>query len=78
MLQSIVTATPATGSNPAKIEGLTPAPGERVPASLALNPLPGPIANQMPNAQPYKFARVGNDILLVDPITRGVVAVLKN
>ena len=78
MLQSIVTATPASGSNPAKIEGLTPAPGERVPASLALNPLPGPVANQMPNAQPYKFARVGNDILLVDPITRGVVAVLKN
>ena len=78
MLQSIVTASAASGSNPAKIEGLTPAPGERVPASLALNPLPGTAASQMPNAQQYKFARVGNDLLLVDPNTRAIVAVLKN
>jgi hypothetical protein len=81
LLQSVLAdkaAAPASGSNPAKVEGLTPATGERVPASLALNPLPGGAASQMPNAQQYRFARLGNDILLVDPNTRAIIAVLKN
>jgi hypothetical protein len=81
LLQTILSdkaAAPASGGNPGKVEGLTPAPGERVPASLALNPLPGSAASQMPNAQQYKFARLGNDVLLVDPNTRAIVAVLKN
>jgi uncharacterized protein DUF1236 len=81
LLQTILSdkaAMPASGNNPAKVEGLTPAPGERVPASLALNPVPGSATSQMPNAQQYKFARLGNDVLLVDPNTRAIVAVLKN
>lgn len=81
LLQTILSdkaATPASGSNPGKVEGLTPALGERVPASLALNPLPASAASQMPNAQQYKFARLGSDVLLVDPNSRAIVAVLKN
>ena len=80
LLQTILVdkaATPASGS-PAKGEGVTPAPGERVPASLALNPLPGSAASQMPNAQQYKVARLGNDVLLIEPNSRAIVAVLKN
>ena len=68
----------ASGSNPGKVEGLIPAIGERVPGSVALNPLPQSAASQMPNAQQYKFARLGNDALLVDPNNRAIVAVLKN
>lgn len=80
LLQTILAdkaATPASGG-PAKVEGVTPAPGERVPASLALNPLPAGAASQMPDSQQYKVARAGNDVLLVDPITRAIIAVLKN
>jgi len=80
LLQTILAdkaATPASGS-PAKVEGVTPAPGERVPASLALSPLPGGAASQMPNAPQYKLVRLGNDVLLVDPNTRAIIAVLKN
>ncbi|MDQ2953707.1 MAG: DUF1236 domain-containing protein [Pseudomonadota bacterium] len=80
LLQTILgekAATPASG-NPAKVEGVTPAPGERVPASVALNPLPGGAASQMPNAQQYRLARLGSDVLLVDPNTRAIIAVLKN
>jgi hypothetical protein len=63
---------------PGKVQGLTPGLGELVPISLALYPLPDSAAGQMPNVQQYKFARVGKDILLVDPNIRAVVAVLKN
>jgi len=77
-LHSIVTGGAPAGNNPGKIEGLTPALGERVPLSVALNPVAGSAASKLPNVEQYKFARVGNDVLLVDPLTRAMVAILKN
>jgi hypothetical protein len=82
MLQTIMGDSAATivsggNANAAKVEGVTPAIGEVVPDSVELYPLPASVTAQMPNAQPYKLARIGNDLVLVDPNNHAIVAVLK-
>jgi hypothetical protein len=50
--------------------------GGVVPGSVPLQPVPSTIVTEIPNAQSYHYAVVGNEVVFVDPVTRRVVAVV--
>ena len=47
--------------------------GDRVPASVSLNPFPERIVRQVPATSAYRYMVVNNRLLLVDPATSTVV-----
>jgi Protein of unknown function (DUF1236) len=51
-----------------------PAPAQTVPKSVALQDLPAGVAQQVPLVQGYKFVKLDDRILLVNPTSRIVVA----
>ncbi len=48
-----------------------------VPPGLALKPVPERIAREMPWVKPYRYAKVGSHVLLVDPTIHYVAAVIE-
>ncbi|GGE39443.1 hypothetical protein GCM10007276_15980 [Agaricicola taiwanensis] len=50
--------------------------GGIVPGSVPLQPVPSTIVTEVPNAQSYHYAVVGNEVVFVEPSTRRVVAVI--
>jgi Protein of unknown function (DUF1236) len=50
--------------------------GVALPASVELRPLPDDVMREMPNIAMYKYTRVGDKVLLVEPANRVVVAVI--
>jgi hypothetical protein len=52
--------------------------GEKAPSSLTLHQLPSKVSSQVPEARSYEYAKLqnSNDILLVDPSSREVAAVI--
>ena len=50
--------------------------GEKVPTTLKLDAMPGPLINQEPVLKQYGFVELDNDLLVVDPMDSTVVAVI--
>jgi Protein of unknown function (DUF1236) len=48
-----------------------------VPPSVALHPLPAGITMQIPMVSPYKYATLGNLVLIVNPADRTIVDVIQ-
>ncbi len=48
--------------------------GTRVPVSVPLNAVPQEVAVEVPTIRRYKYMRVNNRVVLVDPVTSEVVA----
>lgn len=53
-----------------------PAIGGSVPEGVALAPLSDTLSRLIPNAKGYQAATVGNQIILVDPKTKAVAAIV--
>jgi hypothetical protein len=52
--------------------------GAKVPASIALKPVPMTVATDIPSVKPYSYAKLPNhNIVLVDPKNRTVAAVIE-
>jgi hypothetical protein len=50
--------------------------GSAIPRTVTLNPLPAAVIEVYPDWRGYRFILVGNDILVIDPDTYEIVAVL--
>jgi hypothetical protein len=50
--------------------------GTVVPRSVTLHPLPAAVIEVYPDWRPYRFVLVGDEILVIDPATHRIVAVL--
>jgi hypothetical protein len=48
--------------------------GARIPASVPLYAVPGPVLASIPAAAPYSYALIDNRVFLVDPVTDVIVA----
>ena len=51
--------------------------GANVPAQLALRPLPSTLNKQVPDAKKYRYAKVADEVVLVDPSTHKVIDIIK-
>jgi hypothetical protein len=47
-----------------------------VPPSVALHPLPAEVTRQIPMVTPYKYATLGNLLLIVNPADRTIVDII--
>lgn len=56
--------------------GFRPKVGEAVPNSLQLQSLPRNVSNQVPAVQPYEYAMLHSQLLIVDPATKKIVAII--
>jgi hypothetical protein len=50
--------------------------GERLPADISLLPIPEDVLDQIPTIGQYRYVVTGNDVVLVAPDTREVVAII--
>jgi hypothetical protein len=50
--------------------------GDAVPNTLQLQPLPGDLSNQLPTLTSYQYAMLNGQVLIVDPATRKVAAII--
>jgi hypothetical protein len=74
--QTIFLSVSRTQKNSAAPTGFRVSVGAEVPAGIALNPLPDTLASLLPQARGYQVAMVEKQVILVDPKTRQVVAVV--
>ena len=51
--------------------------GANVPAQVALRPLPGTLSKQVPDAKKYRYAKIADEVVLVDPSTHKVIDIIK-
>ena len=51
--------------------------GTAVPRDVTLHPLPAAVIEVYPEWRPYRFVLVGNEILVIDPATHQIVAILE-
>ena len=51
-------------------------PGATVPSDITLRPIPRKVASQIPTLKPYDYARLPNEILIVNPTDKKVVDVV--
>ena len=51
--------------------------GANVPAQVALRPLPATVTQQVPDARKYRYAKIADEVVLVDPTTNKVVDIIK-
>jgi hypothetical protein len=58
---------------PAKFAAMV---GETVPSSVKLNPLPASAVKQVPAAKSYNYARLGDDVILVNPSSKKVADII--
>jgi Protein of unknown function (DUF1236) len=56
--------------------GLIAAIGATVPASVTLNALPSTVTAQIPAVRLYKYATLGNKLLIINPADRVIVDVI--
>jgi len=65
-------------SQPSKTapSGFNAQPGAKVPQSVTLQSLPSNVTNQVASLKGNEFAKTGNDIVIVDPSNREVMAVI--
>ena len=64
-------------------QAVSPAPsnfsaaeGTTVPSDNTLRPIPSKVANQIPQLKPYQYARLPNEVLIVNPTDKKVVDVI--
>jgi len=50
--------------------------GEKLPTALKLDAMPAPLINEEPVLKQYDFVKLDNDLLVVDPMDKTVVAVI--
>jgi hypothetical protein len=53
-----------------------PSVGAQVPSQIKLHPLPQTAAKQVPAAKNYQYAKLQNQVLLVDPANKTVVDII--
>lgn len=56
--------------------GFEPKIGEPVPTRLHLKSLPRNVSSQVPAVQPYEYAMLHSQLLIVDPSTKKIVAII--
>ncbi len=56
--------------------GFEPKVGEEVPNHLHLKSLPSDVSSQVPTVQPYEYAMLHSQLLIVDPSTKKIVAII--
>jgi hypothetical protein len=56
--------------------GFTAKVGEAVPSSITTSPLPADAAKQVSAVKAYHFAMIGKDVLLVNPTSSKIAAVI--
>jgi hypothetical protein len=66
----------AGGVRPLRSAGFALSVGARVPARIHLYPLPAEIFEIVPEYQGYDYILVGDEVVIVDPVTLEVVAVI--
>ena len=54
----------------------TASAGTTVPSDIRLRPIPRKVASQLPTLKPYRYARLPNEILIVNPTDKKVVDVI--
>ena len=59
--------------------GFTPAIGAKMPTQkqLAAHPMPRPLVYEIPALKQYYYAQLPDSVLIIDPMTRKVVEVVK-
>jgi hypothetical protein len=50
--------------------------GETVPDTMQLQSMPGKVTAQVPTLKPYQYAMVRGQLLIVDPSTKKIAAIL--
>jgi hypothetical protein len=50
--------------------------GQIVPNRLSLQPLPNSVSNQVPAVKSYDYTMLNNELLIVDPSTKKIVAII--
>lgn len=63
-------------TRPSAPEGFTAAVGAVVPASIRLRPLPRNAVKQVPELEAYDYAILPDQVLIVDPVAKTIVAVI--
>ena len=61
---------------PSAPEGFTATVGAVVPASIRLRPLPRNAVKQVPELEAYDYAILPDQVLIVDPVAKTIVAVI--
>jgi hypothetical protein len=56
--------------------GFQPKVGAIVPPSVQLSSLPSSVSSQMPQLQPYNYAMVQSQLLIVDPASKKIVSII--
>ena len=51
--------------------------GANVPAQIALRSLPSTLSKQVPDAKKYRYAKIADEVVLVDPSTHKVIDIIK-
>ena len=66
------------GSQPTQMSsaGFKPHLGQAVPNELSLLSLPNNVSNQVPAVRSYDYAMLNNQLLIVEPSTKKVVAII--
>jgi len=54
----------------------TPEPGGALPSSMTVDAMPARALARDPSLQPFGYAKTAQDVLVIDPMTRTIVAVL--
>jgi hypothetical protein len=70
---AILTAIQQKGANVSPSLAFRAVPGEMVPPSIELYPLPDTAMSEVPDAKNLKYTMLDNNIILVDPLTMRVV-----
>lgn len=50
--------------------------GITVPSGITLRPIPRKVASQLPTLKPYQYARLPNELLIVNPTDKKIVDVI--
>lgn len=56
--------------------GFTPQLGETTPSSVQLQAIPGKVSRQVPAVKSYRYATLPNQVLLIDPTSKKIVAII--
>ena len=60
----------------AKAKDFQPTVGEKLPGALTLLAIPHDAAERVPKAKPYEYVEVKEQILLIDPMSRKIAAII--
>ena len=75
--QTIYQSISNTQKNQAAPTGFRVSVGGTVPAGISLTPLPDTLTTLMPQVRAFRVAMIEKQVVLVDPQTRQVAAVIK-